>query len=184
MVPVDGSSRSLHAVEKATSLAKAFHSDLLVVALVDPYPFTRSGPGQTQGHPQYLLAARDSATRALESAREIVKAQGLEATSRLVESYLTWKGILDSSHAFNAELIVMGSHSRFGLQRLVLGSVIQQVLQHATLPVLVVEDPSPVPAATEALTPQAPVDRPVERALLWQSANTISQRIAQLQRRV
>ena len=51
-----------------------------------------------------------------------------------------WRAILDLAETIKAELIVMGSHGRSGLEKLVMGSVTQRVLQHTKLPVLVVRD--------------------------------------------
>ena len=49
------------------------------------------------------------------------------------------EGIVDTAIAIAADLIVMGSHGRSGIEKLLLGSVTQRVLQDATMPVLVVK---------------------------------------------
>ncbi len=64
----------------------------------------------------------------------------ITATGSVVEGHAIYRGILDTAEAINADLIVMGSHGRRGLEKLVLGSVTAQVLSHAHLPVLVVRD--------------------------------------------
>jgi nucleotide-binding universal stress UspA family protein len=46
--------------------------------------------------------------------------------------------ILDAAEHFGAELIVMGSHGRTGVKRLILGSVAEHVLRHAKCPVVTV----------------------------------------------
>jgi nucleotide-binding universal stress UspA family protein len=56
----------------------------------------------------------------------------------LVESHAAWRGILEAADSGGADLIVMGSHGRSGIEKLVLGSVAQRVLSHAHQPVLVV----------------------------------------------
>jgi len=48
--------------------------------------------------------------------------------------------VVQSAKSIGADLIVMGSHGRSGLEKLVLGSVTQAVLSHTHLPVLVVRD--------------------------------------------
>jgi nucleotide-binding universal stress UspA family protein len=58
----------------------------------------------------------------------------------VVEAHTPWRGILETAAELQADLVVMGSHGRRGLEKLVLGSVAQRVLQHATLPVMVVRD--------------------------------------------
>ena len=52
----------------------------------------------------------------------------------------TWRGIIQAAESVQADLIVMGSHGRSGLEKLLLGSVTQAVLTHTHLPVLVVRD--------------------------------------------
>ena len=58
----------------------------------------------------------------------------------MVEGHAVYRAILDAAQAASADLLVMGSHARHGLERLVLGSVTAQVLSHAYLSVLVVRD--------------------------------------------
>ena len=58
----------------------------------------------------------------------------------MIESHNAWRGIVQAAESLPADLIVMGSHGRSGLEKLVLGSVAQAVLSHTHLPVLVVRD--------------------------------------------
>jgi nucleotide-binding universal stress UspA family protein len=58
----------------------------------------------------------------------------------VVEGHAIYKGILETAANIGADLIVIASHGRKGLEKLILGSVTSQVLSHAHLPVLVVRD--------------------------------------------
>ena len=58
----------------------------------------------------------------------------------MIEAHAPWRGILDTAKAVGADLIVMGSHGRRGLEKVVLGSVAQRVLSHAHLSVFIVRD--------------------------------------------
>jgi len=58
----------------------------------------------------------------------------------VIDAQTVWRAILDVALSDKADLIVMGSHGRSGLDKLVMGSVTQRVLQHTHLPVLVVRD--------------------------------------------
>lgn len=60
---------------------------------------------------------------------------------RVVEKHAIWRGILDTAHEIAADLIVMGSHGRRGLEKLVLCSVAQNVLAHTDISTLVVRIP-------------------------------------------
>ena len=57
---------------------------------------------------------------------------------RVIEGHVVHEGILDAATSEAADLIIMGSHGRHGIEKLLLGSVTQRVLSHTTLPVLVV----------------------------------------------
>jgi nucleotide-binding universal stress UspA family protein len=58
----------------------------------------------------------------------------------VIEAHAAWRGVVQAAESVQADLIVMGSHGRSGLEKLVLGSVTQAVLSHTRLPVLVVRD--------------------------------------------
>jgi nucleotide-binding universal stress UspA family protein len=140
LIPVDGSPTAMQAVEKAVGLAKAFGSAVTAIYVIDPYPFTGVGTDFAYGQAQYLSAATAEANDAIKAAREQMEAAGLPVDTRIVEAHTPWRGILETASAVGVDLVVMGSHGRRGLEKLVLGSVAQRVLQHANLPVLVVRD--------------------------------------------
>ena len=60
--------------------------------------------------------------------------------TEVVEAHAAWRGVVQAAESRQADLIVMGSHGRSGLEKLVLGSVTQAVLSHTKCPVLVVRD--------------------------------------------
>ena len=138
LVPIDGSPTSQLAVDKAIGLARAFSSAVSVLFVIDPYPFTGVGADFSYGQVQYLSAAKAEANEALAAARQVFDAAGVQVSASVVESHSVWRGIVEASEAGGADLIVMGSHGRSGIEKLVLGSVAQRVLSHSHLPVLVV----------------------------------------------
>lgn len=138
LVPVDGSETSLLAVSKAAELAKIFASSVTAVYVVDPYPFTGVGADFAYGQAQYLSAATAEANAALEAVRKIMDEAGQPVTTVVGEGHAVHEGIVRVLETANADLIVMGSHGRRGLEKLVLGSVTQRVLSSVHVPVLVV----------------------------------------------
>ena len=138
LVPVDGSETSLAAVDKAIGLAKAFGSTVTAIYVIDPYPFTGVGADFAYGQDQYLGAAKAEANAAVEAVAQRLTAAGLKADTRIVEAHAVWRGIADAAEAVGADLVVMGSHGRRGLEKLVLGSVTQSVLTQTQLATLVV----------------------------------------------
>lgn len=139
LVPVDGSSTSLRAVSSAVALAQAFGGKVSVIYVIDPYPFTGVGTDFAYGQDQYLAAATAEAHDAIRAARESIEAAGVPVETSVVEGHSVWRGILAAATAMEADVIVMGSHGRSGIEKL-LGSVAQRVLSHAHLPVMVVRD--------------------------------------------
>ncbi|MBP7532579.1 MAG: universal stress protein, partial [Ottowia sp.] len=125
LVPVDGSDTSLAAIDKAAGLAKAFGAQVTAIFVIDPYPFTGVGADFAYGQDQYLNAAKAEAGAAIENAAARLKQAGVDAETKVVESHAVWRGVLEAADAVGADLIVMGSHGRRGLEKLVLGSVAQ-----------------------------------------------------------
>ena len=140
LVPVDGSSTSGQAINKALAIAEKFSSAVTLIYVIDPYAFTGVGTDFAYGQSEYLSAATKEAHSAIGDATRIFEEHGVAVKGRVVEGHTVYRSILDSAEAANADLIVMGSHGRRGLEKLVLGSVTAQVLSHAHLPVLVVRD--------------------------------------------
>jgi nucleotide-binding universal stress UspA family protein len=140
LVPVDGSKTAQMAVDKATALAQAFGSQVTVIYVIDPYPFTGVGTDFAYGQAEYLSAATAEANEAVKLAKQSFAASGVNVDTSVVEAHTAWRGIVEAGESLQADLIVMGSHGRNALEKLVLGSVAQAVLSHTKLPVLVVRD--------------------------------------------
>jgi nucleotide-binding universal stress UspA family protein len=61
-----------------------------------------------------------------------------EAISTVVKTGEYWETILETAHELKAELIVVGTHNRKGIERLFSGSIAEKVLHHSAVPVLIV----------------------------------------------
>lgn len=142
LVPVDGSETAQTAVAKAIALAKAFASKVTVIYVIDPYPFTGIGTDFAYGQAEYLNAATAEANEAVKLAKQFFTEAGVDVDTSVVEAHTAWRGIVDAGESLQTDLIVMGSHGRNALEKLVLGSVAQAVLSHTKRPVLVVRDGS------------------------------------------
>ena len=140
LVPVDGSSTAQLAVDKAIGLAKAFNSRVTAIFVIDPYPFTGVGSDFAYGQAEYLSAATAEANAAIKAAKTLFERADVSVSTSVIESHAAWRGVVEAAASLQADLIVMGSHGRSGLEKLVLGSVTQAVLSHTQLPVLVVRD--------------------------------------------
>ena len=132
LVPIDGSETSMLAVSKASGLALAFGSRITLIHVIDNYPFIGVGADYALGQNEYIAAATSSANTAL-------AAEGLHSDQRVIDGHVVHEGIVDTAVAIGADLIVMGSHGRTGIEKLLLGSVTQRVLQEAPMPVMVIK---------------------------------------------
>jgi len=119
LVPLDGSDRSLRAMEPAGALAELFGARLIFLHVRVP----ERDPGVPSPE-QYL-----------EKAAERVKGA---SPLRLVASGDPVREILDTCRFYEADLIAMTTHGRTGLKRLTTGSVTESVLRQALVPLLVV----------------------------------------------
>lgn len=138
-IATDGSSASEHAAALAISLARAHGSRVTAVYVIDPYPFLMVGDSNPMGFQSYMSAAKALA----ETANAKATALGLEGgspidvQSRIIEDAGAAAGIMHAAKAEGCDLIVLGSHGRSGIRRLMLGSVAGRVVAESTVPVLV-----------------------------------------------
>ena len=135
----DGSPASEHAAQLAVKLARRHDSHLTAVFVVDPYPYLGIGEANPVGMNAYLSAARDHAAAAHAKVAALAAADGgaIDLQCVLIEDVAAAKGILHAAEEHGADLIVVGSHGRTGLQRLLLGSVAAKVVAASPVPVLV-----------------------------------------------
>ncbi|NML84970.1 universal stress protein [Polaromonas sp.] len=140
LVPIDGSSTARQAIDKTLVIAEKFKSTVTLIYVIDPYAFTGVGTDFSYGQAEYLSAATAEAEGAISAATRIFEEHAIPVKGSVVEGPTVYRSILDTAEAINADLVIMGSHGRRGLEKLVLGSVTAQVLSHAHLSVLVVRD--------------------------------------------
>ena len=143
LVPVDGSAASDQAVRTAVSMASAFGASVAIVSVIDPFAFTGVGSDMAYGQNEYLEAARAQADRANIAARNACADGSVQATASVMEGTAVYSSIIEAAEVAQADVIVMGSHGRKGLEKLILGSVTAQVLAHSHLPVMVVRASAP-----------------------------------------
>ena len=138
LVPVDGSETSYAAVAQAAELAKAFGGKITVVQVLalDPY-IAAEYISATQTN-DLIERARTSVLKTLEEAAAKFSDLGIPVEAKLLEGQVVHREIISEAETSKADLIVIGSHGRTGLKRLFLGSVAQNVLGEAHIPVLVV----------------------------------------------
>ena len=136
LVPVDGSENSMHAVEFIVGRTTLLGSDPKIEVLNVQLPLPARAC-RLVGQDSLTRYYEDEAEKVFEPVRCALAKVGFQAN----ESYVVGEAadaIAAESEKLGADLIVMGSHGRHGIEKLLLGSVTQRVLQDAHIPVLVV----------------------------------------------
>jgi nucleotide-binding universal stress UspA family protein len=132
ILATDGSKYSKPATEKAIEFAKSYGSKLNAVSVVDVTDefFARA--------PQAVEDLVNKARALVEEIRTKAASEGIEAEG-LVREGESYKVIVDMAKERKAGAVIMGSHGRTGLRRLLMGSVTEKVIGNAPCPVLVVK---------------------------------------------
>lgn len=86
------------------------------------------------------MQAEQNALDRLNDLKHTFTREGIDLDIRILHGMSPSEGILQTSHELPVDLIVMGSHGRKGLQKLILGSVAQNVLGLAETPILIVKE--------------------------------------------
>ena len=140
-VAVDGSETSTMALSEAVKLAKAMNSTLLLLYVCEEMPVVWNTDGMTPFPIEEVTKAFiDAGKQLLLQDRASVVESGVEVETRLVEDYNGRIGAVISEEAekWLADLLVVGTHGRKGINHLLMGSVAEGVMRTANMPVLLV----------------------------------------------
>lgn len=141
IVPVDGSRTSLKAIAQTVALAKAFQSKVTAVCVLTLDPFVGVEFVDTRAlSERYAQEARQGIQEILDHAKQLFAEQGVVVDTQIIEGVEVHTELVKLVEQVNADLVVMGSHGRKGLKKMVLGSVAQNLLGEIHVPVLVVRD--------------------------------------------
>jgi len=140
LVATDGSTLSKKAVTSAIGLAASCGAELIALKVVPRYPqayFEGSIPLSVQDVTRVEKQWTDTAQAAVDAVVKSAKSKNVAAKGITAKSDVVSDAIIAAAKKQNADLIVMASHGRKGIKRLLLGSETQQVLTHSHIPVLV-----------------------------------------------
>ena len=143
LVAVDGSPTSMKGLREAMRLARDGGAQLLLLHVVNELPAFASLDGFVPGA-DLVPALREGGKRILAKARAAAEKEGIRAKTLLRETLggPAADSIVREARRQRADLIVLGTHGRRGLRRMVLGSDAEQVVRLAGVPVLLVRSPS------------------------------------------
>jgi nucleotide-binding universal stress UspA family protein len=132
LVPVDGSEASMDAVEHAAALADSHGAVLHVLNAAEPQAAVESAGVDIVG------VMEDIGQEAIDDAETNAAEQGVEDVRTSLVHGTPHRSIIDYAEDNDVDLIVMGTHGRTGLGRLLLGSVTEKVVRVSPVPVLTV----------------------------------------------
>ncbi|MDD5383806.1 MAG: universal stress protein [Gallionella sp.] len=139
LVPIDGSVTSERALQEAIRLADGKAQLRLIYVLEEIFPLDTEGYAFID-YATLQEAVRHTGERTLAQATEKVRQSGMTAEAALLEASgeRIASVIKDDALHWQADLIVIGTHGRSGLSRLLLGSVAEGVVRGASVPILLV----------------------------------------------
>lgn len=145
LVPVDGSSTSNRGLMEAIQIAKLTQGRLRLVHVIDELSFALAMDAYSGHAGDWLKVLRETGAMILATAKATAQAAGVEAETVLHDSFSSKVHEVVSVEAARgqADLIVLGTHGRRGIGRLVMGSSAEQIVRCAPVPVLLVREAEP-----------------------------------------
>ena len=142
LIATDGSELAGKAVSHGIALAKELKTPVSVVTVTDiwsafdmAHDYDR---GKTDPIGNYETVAAATAQKILDRAGETAKSQGVDCKLIHLSDKHPAEGIIQTADQLGADLIVMASHGRRGVNRLLLGSQANEVVTHSKVPVLII----------------------------------------------
>ncbi len=132
LIATDGSEFSKAAINEAINIAKACSSKLFVLSVIEINPeYEAIAPGIVE-------KAEKEMRKHLDSVKSKAVKEGIECEIIIHQGEEPYQYIIDEAAKRKVNAIIMGSHGRTGLKRLMMGSVTARVIGHAPCQVLVV----------------------------------------------
>lgn len=142
LIATDGSEPSDKAVQHGVELAKAVGATVILVTVTEIWSALDVARAAESGIndpiEQYEKIAEKSAQRTLDAAEAIVKSAGISCETLHVRDHAPAEGVVSAAKDKGCDLIVVGTHGRRGINRVILGSQATKVLAYSEVPVLVV----------------------------------------------
>jgi len=134
VVPVDFTDFSRRAADYAVMLARRFRAKIVLVHVIEPFTYDINESMWVVDHYTALNAI---AKRLLAQQHKALSRKGVTAQTVLLQGRPSYE-IVEVARKRRADLIVMGTHGRTGLEHVVLGSVAERVVRLAPCPVLTI----------------------------------------------
>ena len=140
LVATDGSTLSKKAVSSAISMAALTGAELIALKVVPRYPMSYFEGGVALQASEVARVEKqwsEHGQAVVDAVQQAALAKGVKTRAVTAKSDLVSEAIISCAKKYKCDLIVMASHGRRGIKRLLLGSETQLVLTHSHVPVLV-----------------------------------------------
>lgn len=143
LVPIDGSAASQRGLEEAIRLAHALGARITILHVQESAPVLAS-PDMAAYVPQAMDDMRAAGRQIAEAAQKRAEAAGVASEVVLVDSTgkAVYEAIVGEARRLGADLMVLGTHGRRGLKRVLMGSDAEGVVREASVPVMLVRGPA------------------------------------------
>jgi len=147
LIGIDESKYAEHAAKYGFDLAETLNAEVGLVNMIEPVaiPMTSTGADEILGTSMASLNVNEVDLLNVQQeisegilARTAKKYAGKTQITQFNEYGSTGEGIISCSKEFKADLVIIGTHHRSGLDRLLMGSIAEYVVRHSEIPVLVV----------------------------------------------
>jgi nucleotide-binding universal stress UspA family protein len=136
LLPTDGSKGVEKAINCATTLALEFNAKIYVLFAVEAPTLVFEYTNFTQE--KVIDSMKQEGQQIIDKTLSLIQASGVNEVESTMREGHPGKVILDFAHEQKIDLIVMGTHGRRGLDRMLLGSVTEEVVRLSPVPVLTV----------------------------------------------
>ena len=139
LIATDGSELAEKAVVQGLGLASELRVEVVILTVVEPWWIRNRGwwiPPQPVIE-AYERSAEQNAARMTNHVMDVAKEKQIRCSAMHIKGSAPADGIIEGAKQSGCDLVIMSSHGRGGLGRLLLGSVAAEVLVRSTIPVLI-----------------------------------------------
>lgn len=138
LIPTDGSELASKGVRDGSEIAAVFGADVVILTAADPWPVSLGVADRTVLD-EWESGAGEAAKHVLEGAAKIAAAAGVSCETVYIPNAHPADAITEYAQGHHVDLIIMASHGRRGLRRMMLGSQASEVLGRSSVPVLIIK---------------------------------------------
>ena len=138
LIATDGSDLATKGLDHGLNLAKLSGASVTIVTVTDVWASSALAAAGPATIAEYENAMNAAVEDILKDAGKFAEDSGVQYTTLHIPNRYAADAIIETAQSKGADLIVMASHGRRGIRKLILGSQTTEVLQSSTVPVLVV----------------------------------------------